>query len=223
MIVTIDGPAGAGKSSVSRVLAKRLGFQFLDTGAMYRAVTWAAMQEGVSFDDDQALDRLAGKTQIAFGEDEVLVDGQVVTEQIRDAEVTRNVSAIADHPGVRQHLVRLQQEYAKYGNYVCEGRDQGTVVFPKAFCKFFLTASPEQRAARRAGQLRRAGKDADEGALLAEQNERDHRDTSRAVGQLKQADDAVVILTDDLGLEEVVDRLEAIVRDRMVGYMSSAN
>lgn len=223
MIVTIDGPAGAGKSSVSRVLASRLGFQFLDTGAMYRAVTWAAMQQGISLDDDDALDDLAARIQIAFGEGEVLVDGQIATEQIRDPEVTRNVSAIADNAQVRKHLVRLQREYAKYGNYVCEGRDQGTVAFPNAFCKFFLTASPEQRARRRADQMKASGRKVDELQLLDQQNERDQRDCNRPVGRLLQADDAIVVNTDDMTFDEVVGHLEAIVREKMLGYLSSPN
>lgn len=223
MIVTIDGPAGAGKSTVSRALAERLGFQFLDTGAMYRSVTWAALEAGLDLTDTEAVAALARRVQIAFAEGEVLVDGQRVTDAIREPRVTNRIGAVADNPGVRAQMVRLQREFARYGSYVCEGRDQGTVAFPDAFCKFFLTASPTERAQRRAAELRAAGCDVDEQKLLQEQNERDRQDSSRPVGRLQQAPDAVVVSTDGMSQDEVVAQLESIVRERMVGYQSSLN
>ena len=219
MIITIDGPAGAGKSSASKILATRLGFEFLDTGAMYRAITWAALRDGISVDDEAAVAELAAQTQIAFVENEVVVDGVVVTDAIREHNVTSKVSPVADNPGVREIMVHLQREYAKYGNYVCEGRDQGTVVFPNAQCKFFLTASAEQRAERRRRQLRQKGSPANFDQLLAEQNERDRRDYSRSVGRLERAADAIEIDTDNRSLESVVDEMESIARERIRKYL----
>ena len=148
MVIAIDGPAGAGKSTVTRKLAQRLGFHFLDTGAMYRAVTWAAIDRGVNLDDSESLLSLANSIKIAFDGDNVSVDGRDVSVQIREPEVTRNIFHVADHPGIRDILVRLQREIASTGNYVCEGRDQGTVAFPDAFCKIYLNASPQYRALR---------------------------------------------------------------------------
>ena len=215
MIVTIDGPAGAGKSSVSKILAARLGFQFLDTGAMYRAVTWAVMHESVSMDDPEQLAEVASRIQIAFVEKQVLVDGQNVTQAIRTAEVTRNVAAIADAPQVRSHLVRIQREIAKCGNFVCEGRDQGTVVFPHAICKFYLTASAEERAKRRVDELTANGVAANFDDIVDDQNQRDQRDYDRPVGSLKKADDAIEINSDFKTLEEVADQLQLMVLERM--------
>ena len=215
MIVTIDGPAGAGKSSVSKILAARLGFQFLDTGAMYRAVTWAVMHESVSMDDPEQLAEVASRIQIAFVEKQVLVDGQNVTQAIRTAEVTRNVAAIADAPQVRSHLVRIQREIAKCGNFVCEGRDQGTVVFPHAICKFYLTASAEERAKRRVEELTANGVAANFDDIVDDQNQRDQRDYDRPVGSLKKADDAIEINSDFKTLEEVADQLQLMVLERM--------
>ena len=215
MIVTIDGPAGAGKSSASKLLAARLDFQFLDTGAMYRAVTWAAIHRKISLDDNSALSRLAAKLIITIHGSEVRVDGELVSDAIREPEITRCVSKIADNPHVRQHLVLLQRKIAQEGNFVCEGRDQGTIVFPDAFCKFFLTASPESRAKRRADQLRAAGRDVDETELLREQNIRDQQDRERIVGRLVPAEDAIEFDSDRLSLERVVDELERIARSKM--------
>ena len=215
MIITIDGPAGAGKSTASKMLAGRLGFQFLDTGAMYRAVTYAAMKSNVPLDDQDALASLAAEIQIAFLDKRVLINGRDVTEEIRTPEVTNNVVAIADSPKVREELVRLQQEIAKHGNYVCEGRDQGTVVFPNSRCKFFLTASSEQRAIRRVEQLTKAGLSANFDEIVAQQDLRDKQDYERPVGQLKKADDAIEIDTDHKTIGEVVDELETIALLRM--------
>lgn len=214
MIITIDGPAGAGKSSASKVLAKRLGFEFLDTGAMYRAVTWAALRNRISLDNQEALSELASTIQIAFVGETVLVDGVDVTTKIRTPEVTRNVKAIADAPAVREQLVRIQRQIAKHGNFVCEGRDQGTVVFPKSPCKFFLTASAEQRAIRRVEQLKESGERADFEQIVAEQNLRDDQDYNRKVGKLLKADDAVEIDTDHKTIGEVVDQMELVVMVR---------
>jgi cytidylate kinase len=221
MIVTLDGPAGAGKSSAARALARRLGFRFLDTGAMYRAVAWAATQRGLGWDDPDALANLARALRIELQGDRVLVDGLDVTRSIRSAEVTAVTHYAADNPQVRAHLVELQRQAAAGQDVVTEGRDQGTVVFPEAQCKFFLTASPEERARRRQRDLEARGEGMALDEVLRQQDQRDRRDSSRAVGPLKPASDAIVLNTDGLSPEEVVDRLEALVRQRMPGRRQS--
>ena len=158
MIVTIDGPAGAGKSTTARELAQRLGFRFLDTGAMYRAVAHAAVVRNLGWDDPQRLVELARQIDIQFQDAKVLVDGCDVSAEIRTAEITAVTHHAANNPGVREHLVGLQRVMAADDDIVTEGRDQGTVVFPHAECKIFLTASPAERARRRAEDLRRPGR-----------------------------------------------------------------
>lgn len=215
MIVTIDGPAGAGKSTVTRLLARRIDFEFLDTGAMYRVVAWSAMQRGVDLKDQNALKEIAREVTIEFDDDRVMVDGQDVTKEIRVPEVTRNVVFVADAPEVREHLVELQRRIASTGDFVCEGRDQGTVAFPDSFCKIYLTASAHSRALRRAEQLESAGQFVDFDQIVIEQDVRDEQDANRKVGPLRKADDAVEVNTDQQTLDEVVARLEGIVRERL--------
>lgn len=215
MILTIDGPAGAGKSSVTRKLADRLGFQFLDTGAMYRAVTWAAMNAEIDFKEESRLVTLVESLELQLNDDAVVVNGTDVTGQIRERMVTLNVSAIADSIPIRMHLVELQRRLAAAGDYVCEGRDQGTVVFPDAFCKIYLTASPEQRAQRRMDQLIAAGQFVDYDQILREQAIRDRQDQSRPFGALTRAEDAVEVNTDHKSMDEVVDELERIARAKL--------
>ncbi len=213
MIVTIDGPAGAGKSTAAKALAKRLGFRFLDTGAMYRAVALAAMRRGLDWDDPELLVQLAGQIAIEVSEDRVALDGEDVTDAIRTAAVTENIHYAADNPGVREHMVRLQRDAAAGGDFVTEGRDQGTVVFPDAVCKIFLTAGPRERARRRQRDLAARGEDVPLEEILSQQNLRDGRDSARDVGPLVQAADAIGVNTDGLTLPEVVDRLAAIVAE----------
>lgn len=215
MIICIDGPAGAGKSSAARALARRLAFRFLDTGAMYRAVAHAALRRGLCWDEPEALARLARELKIDVGESQVLVDGEDVTGEIRTLAVTTVTHYAANNPAVREHLVELQRRAAAGGRVVTEGRDQGTVVFPNAECKIFLTASPAERAQRRLLDLRRRGETASYDQVLAEQTQRDQRDANRAVGPLRPAPDAIEVITDGLRPDEVVDRLEALVRARM--------
>lgn len=210
MIVTIDGPAGAGKSTVARALAARLGFKLLDTGAMYRAVTLAALRSEVLHDDEQ-LASLAAEVSIRIEDDNVFLDGEDVSQAIRTPEVTRAIHAVADNPRVRSRLVELQRQFAQGSDIVCEGRDQGTVAFPDADCKIYLVASAEERAKRRQRELKARGREQSFDEVLADQNERDHRDQSRPVGALKRADDAHEVSTDGLTLDEVVRKLEAIV------------
>ncbi|HUY32777.1 MAG TPA: (d)CMP kinase [Pirellulales bacterium] len=215
MIVTIDGPAGAGKSSAARALARRLGFRFLDTGAMYRAVAFAALRQELTWDDPAALAELARQLNIEVGDDRVLLDGEDVTQAIRTVSVTTVTHFAANNPAVRQHLVGLQRLAAGHDHVVTEGRDQGTVVFPHAECKIFLTASPRERAKRRLADLAARGEKATFEDVLEQQNLRDERDAARSVGPLKAADDAVPLSTDGLPPTAVVDRLEALVRARM--------
>lgn len=215
MIIAIDGPAGAGKSTVARRLADRLGFQFLDTGAMYRAVAWAAAQRRLPWDHPEQLARLARQLRLEIDGDRVLVDGVDVSQQIRTAQITALTRYAANNPEVRAHLVQLQRRLAQGRNIVSEGRDQGTVVFPDACCKFYLTASPQERARRRLAQMAARGETACYDEVLAQQIERDRSDSQREVGPLKAAADAVHVDTDGLSVDEVVDRLERLVRQKM--------
>jgi len=217
MIVTIDGPAGAGKSSVARFLAERLGFQFLDTGAMYRSVAWLALQQQVSWDDAARIVQLVEELDLQLTEDQVLVNGQDVTKRIREPEVGQVIHHVADNQQVRKQLVQLQRKLVADQDAVTEGRDQGSVAFPDAACKIFLTASPEQRARRRTAQLEKRGESISWEEVLVQQNERDQRDRDRPVGGLTKAADAVEVLTDNLSVEQVVDELESLVRSRMSG------
>jgi cytidylate kinase len=215
MIITIDGPAGAGKSSVARMLARRLGFRFLDTGAMYRAVALAGHRRGLDWSLPDDLARLAKTLNIQMIGDRILLDGEDVTEAVRTSEITAVTRYAAGNPQVRTHLVALQQAIAATDNFVTEGRDQGTVAFPNAECKIFLTASPEERARRRVHDLQAQGEPATFDQVLAAQELRDRQDASRSVGPLKPAEDAIEVCTDGMTLEQVVDRLESLARERM--------
>jgi cytidylate kinase len=212
MIVTIDGPAGAGKSTVARALARRLGFRYLDTGAMYRAVALAGMRSHVDWNQPEQLVQIAKQAKIEMDGNRVFLDGENVTDAIRSAQVTSVTRFSADNPEIRRHLVRLQRQAAGHDNVVTEGRDQGTVVFPRAECKIYLTASAEERARRRVRDFQARGEPASFEAVLGDIIRRDRQDTTRPVGPLAHAPDAVEVPTDGLSFQEVVDRLEAIVR-----------
>lgn len=215
MIVTIDGPAGAGKSVVARRLAERLGFRFLDTGAMYRAAALAALRRGVDWNDPAAVAAAANAAAIDVTADRVLLDGDDVTAAIRTVEMTRLTRHTANNPQVREYLVALQRKVVADGDFVTEGRDQGTVAFPDARCKIFLTATPEERARRRHADLLSRGEEITLEEVLAQQNARDLSDTSRAVGPLVAAPDAIEVLTDGLTPEQVVDKLAGLVQARL--------
>jgi cytidylate kinase len=212
MIVTLDGPAGAGKSTVARALAGRLGFRFLDTGAMYRTVALAGAQHGVDWSEPAALVELTHKIRIELSGDRVFLDGRDVSSAIRTSEITAITHYAANNPGVRAILVEQQRALAGNDDLVTEGRDQGTVVFPQAECKIYLTASPHERALRRQRELHARGEEVSFDELLEQQNARDESDASRSVGPLARPADAIELMTDGLSQDEVVDRLDAIVR-----------
>jgi cytidylate kinase/pantoate ligase/cytidylate kinase len=214
MIVTIDGPAGAGKSSVARALARRLGFRFLDTGAMYRTVALAGLRRGVDWEQPDWLARVAREVELQVRAERILLDGEDVTEAIRTSEVTAVTRYAADNPQVREQLGLLQRRFARGADVVTEGRDQGTVVFPDAECKVFLTASPEERARRRLRDLELQGESPTFEEVLAAQQRRDLEDAGRPVGALVKAADAVEVGTDGMSFDEVVSRLAEIVERR---------
>ncbi|MGB0560753.1 MAG: bifunctional pantoate--beta-alanine ligase/(d)CMP kinase [Spirulinaceae cyanobacterium] len=214
--IAIDGPAGVGKSTVTRQLAQRLGLIYLDTGAMYRAITWQAQQAQVDLEDAIALAELAATAHIEFvsredhAPQQVLLNGQDVTTAIRSQAVTQQVSTVARQPAVRQHLVRLQQAWGQKGGIIAEGRDIGTVVFPEAEVKIFLTASAQERARRRWQELDpevQAGLDLE--TLTKQIQERDRQDSTRATAPLRKAADAIEIMTDALTIEQVMAQIEA--------------
>ncbi|HEY7950341.1 MAG TPA: (d)CMP kinase [Solirubrobacterales bacterium] len=209
MVIAIDGPAGAGKSTVARALAERLGFTYLDSGAMYRCVALAALERGADTSDAEAMGRLAASLAIGFDGERVELDGRDVSAAIREPRVTEASSLVSVHPAVREAMVASQRQLIVAGRYVAEGRDIGTVVSPDAPLKVFLTASAEERARRRAEQT---GEDLT--AVLAAQRERDARDEGREHSALRAAEDAVELDTTGLALDEVVDRIESLARER---------
>ncbi len=215
-VVTIDGPAASGKSTVARLLAQKIGAAFLDTGAMYRAVTLAVMQKGIGLTDEKQLVSVLNETKFDFiinaDQMKICIDGVDVTEQIRDPLVTANSRYIAGAPEVRSKLVEMQRAFAaEHKKVVTEGRDQGTVAFPDAKVKFYLTADIKTRAERRMQELK-DDKDITLDDLIKSIEERDAKDSQRSVGPLKPADDAVLVDTTDLNIEQVVDVLLSHMR-----------
>jgi cytidylate kinase len=209
MVIAIDGPAGAGKSTVARGVAAALGFTYLDSGAMYRAVALAALRAAADLGDGQALGALARGLDLALDGASVLLDGEDVAEEIRTPEVTAAASRVSVHPQVREAMVAQQRGVIAAGRYVAEGRDIGTVVSPDSPLKVFLTASPEERARRRAAE---SGEDAE--AVLAAMRDRDRRDSEREHGALRAAADAVEIDTTGFSIEDVVGRVVDLARER---------
>jgi cytidylate kinase len=219
MIVAIDGPAGAGKSTAARMLAKRLGYTLLDTGAIYRVMALRAREGDVDWADGPAVAALADGLELRFHLDgdlnRVFVDGKEVTTAIRTPEMSDGASRVSALPEVRAALLGIQRRIGAAGDVVVEGRDIGTVVFPDAGAKFFLTASTDERARRRVAELAAAGRPADAATTRAEIVARDERDSTRAAAPLRKADDAMEIDSSALGPDEVVARMAAVVAARV--------
>jgi cytidylate kinase len=217
LVITIDGPAGSGKSSAAKLLAARIGAAFLDTGAMYRAATLAAMQNRCDLNDIKQLEKIIDETNFEFemksGQMAVKINGSDITEEIRDPQVTANVYFIASAQSLRERLVRMQREIAaEYEKIVTEGRDQGTVAFPDAEFKFFLTADSAQRAKRRAKELTGNGHKVDINKLQEEIEKRDKQDTTRKIAPLIPAADAKLVDTTSLTLEQVVEKILELIK-----------
>ena len=215
--VAIDGPAGSGKSTVSKGVARRLGYAYVDTGAMYRTVALLGMRAGLGSTDREGYIAQAAEARMEFRPTDsgqrFFVNGEDFTDAVRDPEVGALSSAVSAIPDVRKHLTAAQQLMAVGGGVVMEGRDIGTVVCPNAEVKVFVTATPPERARRRYLELRAKGEDVTEAEVLAEITERDQRDSSREVAPLRMADDAHELITDGLSIDEVVDRIIALVRE----------
>ena len=215
MIVTIDGPAGAGKSSIARAAAEQLGFEFLDTGALYRALTLAAIRSQVDFENASEVIDFAQTVDIQWDGNRVLLAGDDVGEQIRTPPVTDAIRYLADLPEIRTRLSEIQRKIAVNRKMVTEGRDQGSEVFQNAECKIFLTASPEERAKRRHQQLAEIGRPVPLEEILRAQDQRDQEDRSRPMGALRPAEDATVIDSDGMSSEEVLNAVLEIVRSKI--------
>lgn len=219
VVVALDGPAGAGKSTAARMLAERLGYVLVDTGALYRGVALASREQGLSWDDGPALGALVDRLALSFertGNEQTRlhIDGVDRSSEIRTPQISDGASRVSRHPEVRRALLGLQRRLGERGGVVLEGRDIGTVVFPDAEVKVFLTASDTARARRRHTELAAAGHDVAFDEVLADIRERDKRDSERDVAPLKPAHDAVVLDTSELALEHVVAQLESLVRTR---------
>ncbi len=219
MVIAIDGPAASGKTTTAKLVAQRLGYLHVDTGAMYRAVTLKVLRSGVEPEDRRGVAALLETTRVLLrvegGILRVLLDGEDVTEEIRSPEVTRAVSAVSSLPEVRQVMVREQRAMGAGGGIVLEGRDIGTVVFPDAECKFFLIAGIDVRAKRRLKELREKGISAELEELENEIRTRDRLDSTRELSPLRKAEDAVEIDTSELTIEEQVDEVVRIVKERL--------
>ncbi len=207
LVITIDGPAGTGKSTAAKLLASRLGLPFLDTGAMYRAVAWRCVQNRLPLDDEPRIVKQAQQIEFEFSGNRLLIDGSDPGDELRSEQVSKAASVIATLPAVRDVLVEQQRKLAGEYSLVSEGRDQGTVVFPQAKCKFFLTASTEVRAERRWNDLKKENPTLSKETILEEIRERDERDQNRKTAPLKPAEDAIIIDNSNKTRQEVVNLL----------------
>jgi cytidylate kinase len=211
-LIAIDGPVAVGKTSLGKLLARQLGYKFVDTGNMYRALTWKALKLGLDLDQEEKLGEMAERARMEpWGEDGFLVDGEEVGKELRSQEVEKGVSLVACHPRVRLAMVALQQRLAQEGRVVMVGRDIGTVVLPQAQAKFFLTASPGERARRRFRELKEQGQNPDYEAVLKDLERRDGIDSKRSHSPLRPAPEARILDTDGLILEEVARKVLSLL------------
>ncbi|HVK40662.1 MAG TPA: (d)CMP kinase [Candidatus Kapabacteria bacterium] len=222
LVIAIDGPAASGKSTTARNVAHRLGYTYIDTGAMYRAATLAVLRAGIDPSDREAVERIACRTSIRFrraddGSLDTLLDGEDVSAEIRSPEVTAHVSAVSSYPRIREHLVALQQQMGREGGVVLDGRDIGTVVFPDADVKVFMVADLRARAERRKAELSTQGTDVDLGGLQADLERRDHLDSTRELSPLTKAEDAVEIDTSTMSIEAQVEKVLELVKGKRMG------
>ena len=219
--VAIDGPAGAGKSTIARAAAAQLGFVYVDTGALYRTIGLAVCRRGIDGTDVPGILTTLPEIQVGLtyqdGAQHVLLDGEDVSDAIRTPQISTYASQVSSVPEVRAYLLDLQRDLARRQSVIMDGRDIGTVILPNAKVKIFLTASPEKRAARRCAELREKGQDVTVEGILADMGRRDALDASRAVAPLKQAEDAVLVDTSDLTLEQSIEAVLTVIRDKMKG------
>lgn len=219
IVITVDGPSGAGKGTLCHALADKLGFDFLDSGAIYRILALAAVKKGVSLDDEAKLAELGRHLNVQFvpenGEIQVILDGENVGDQIRTAEAGQNASKVAVYPLVREALLQRQRDFSTEKGLIADGRDMGTVVFPEAQIKLFLDASAEERAKRRVKQLQEKGFNANFDEILAEIKERDYRDRNRAVAPLVPAKNALLLDSTQLSIDEVIEQALQYIASKM--------
>ncbi len=216
LVIAIDGPSGAGKSTTARLLAERLGYIYIDTGAMYRAIGWKAKREGIDPADEEDLANLCRRTEVAIRKDNsdprFYVDGHDVSGEIRTPEMGMMASAVSKSPAVRARLLTLQRDLGRNGGVVMDGRDIGTVVFPEADVKFFLDASAEERGRRRYEELKAKGMNVDRARITQEIKDRDQQDSTRSLAPLRKADDALLIDSTGLDINAVLERMLAEIR-----------